>query len=219
MLGPVRRSAALVFLLSATSVACGASYQSVYEGDVRFEHCYRLDAEATATHEAKLSCWQTWTKNHTPGQTRDRVEYALSRERALLAGDTRPAGPSFLLTADAEPRTRPADSSGPSVACPLPSTPFESPPTTLPPKPAPSAAVSSSENKALTSSQLCVQDCGNGFTTCATKCKKPGCVNKCGELAKSCIADCLLASVETPAALPSKAGAHAEHAPAWVSCG
>ena len=179
--------------LVLASAACGASYQSVYEGDVRFEHCYRLDAEASVSHDAKLACWQDWTKEYTRAQTRDRVEYALSRERALLAGDQRVVGPSILADEGSPVRPVAAVVSGPSIACPLPSSAFEAPPPTLPEvAPAPSVAVSAAATADnLSPSQACVKDCGNSFTTCATKCKKQSCVSKCGDLAKSCIGECL----------------------------
>jgi len=33
-------------LTSGASIgACAASYQSIYEGDIRFEHCYRVDED------------------------------------------------------------------------------------------------------------------------------------------------------------------------------
>jgi hypothetical protein len=81
-------------------------------------------------------------------------------------------------------------SSGPAIACPLPASPYENPPATLP-APTPVASVAK-DPPGMTTSQLCVRDCGNQFTTCATKCKRSTCVTKCGDLAKSCIGDCLL---------------------------
>jgi hypothetical protein len=169
--------------------ACGASYQSVYEGDVRFEHCYHLDADVAVAPNARLACWTEWTQRYTAGQTRDRVEYALGRQRTLLAGDGRPTGPVILT--GAETPTPPPVSSGPAIACPLPSTPYESPPATLAvARPAPVASVALSD-VGLPPTQACVKDCGDAFTGCATKCKKTPCVTKCGELAKSCISECL----------------------------
>jgi hypothetical protein len=193
---PQNRRAARCFTLcvastSAVLAACGASYQSVYEGDVRFEHCYRLDADAAISSPARLGCWSDWTAHHTVGQTRDRVEYALGRERALRIGDTRPAGPS-LVTGIESTRVETV-LSNPSIATPIPATPFESPPITLAASaPTASAAlVSAQPPPELTSGQQCVQECGRTFTKCATACGRSSCVNKCGDLAKLCIGQCL----------------------------
>ena len=186
----MRRFAALLALVGAAlATACGASYHSVYEGDVRFEHCYRLDADATVSTKARLACWADWTKLRTDGQTRDRVEYALARERALLAGDERPSGPGFLIAPGVAAAAL-VSASGPAIACPLPSSPFENPPATLAPPPT-ASVVAIADPPALSPTQLCVRDCGNGFTSCATKCKRPTCVSKCGDLVKACVSDCL----------------------------
>ena len=175
-------------MLAGTSLACGASYQSVYEGDVHFERCYKLDSEANLESSRKLACWSRWIEHHTGGQTRDRVEYASGRERALRSGDNRAAGPVFNTSERVAGLTS-TSSSGPAVMAPLPMTAFESPPITMP-APPPSAPVSA-DPPGLSPTQLCVRDCGQTFTGCATACKKPTCVNKCGELAKSCIGNCL----------------------------
>ena len=74
-------------LLPAAAVvadlACGPSFQTIYENDARFEHCYALDDSATASLDKKARCWRDWKEHHTFGQTRDRVEYAQSRYVAL----------------------------------------------------------------------------------------------------------------------------------------
>ena len=184
----MRRIAAGLTLAAALGTgACGASYHSVYEGDVRFEHCYRLDSDGSVAAKARLACWSDWTTARTGGQTRDRVEYALARERTLLAGDERASGPGFLL-GSASTMAALLAASGPAIACPLPSSLYENPPATLPP---PSAPVAAQDPPEMTTSQICVRDCGNRFTTCATSCKRSTCVTKCGDLAKACIADCL----------------------------
>ena len=179
--------------LALGGLACGASYQSVYEGDVRFEHCYRLDTDGTISHDAKLSCWSDWTRSHTVGQTRDRVEYALGRERALLGGAGQPAG--LVLVSSAAGAGVEGAASGPTIACPLPPNAFEAPPPTMVAAPTASASASvalvSAATADLSSNQICIQDCGHAFTTCATHCKKPPCVSRCGDLAKHCISECL----------------------------
>src|SRR5438132_1270050 len=67
--------------------ACGPSFQTIYENDARFEHCYAIDDSATSTLDQKARCWKDWKEHHTFGQTRDRVEYAQSRSVALNQAD------------------------------------------------------------------------------------------------------------------------------------
>ena len=72
--------------------SCGPSAQSIYEGDVRFEHCYRLDLELEVASSHRQACWTTWLDRYTYGQSRDRLEYARRRVRAFASGDAnRPA--------------------------------------------------------------------------------------------------------------------------------
>lgn len=79
----LRNLAAATCAALTTSTACSLTYQSLYEGDVRFEHCYRLDEEKQVPIAEKQRCWHDWTQKDTYGQARDRIEYALARERAL----------------------------------------------------------------------------------------------------------------------------------------
>jgi hypothetical protein len=67
---------------------CGPSVQSVYEGNVRFEHCYRLDLDANIAAGHREACWRSYTERYHYGQTKDRIEYARRRIRALASGDT-----------------------------------------------------------------------------------------------------------------------------------
>lgn len=64
-------------------VGCGYSLQLTYESDRYFEHCMALDTHEEIKSPHKLQCWQTWLKDYTYGQTRDRIEFALRRIRAL----------------------------------------------------------------------------------------------------------------------------------------
>ena len=81
----------LVFLgpCAMLCAACGPSVQSIYEGNVRFEHCYRLDIDPHIAPTHREACWREWKQTYTYGQTRDRVEYAERRIRALAWGDDR----------------------------------------------------------------------------------------------------------------------------------
>jgi hypothetical protein len=72
----------------AAGSACGPSVQSIYEGDVRFEHCYRLDLDPNIAAGHRQTCWQQWAERYSYGQTSDKIQYARRRLRALAAGDT-----------------------------------------------------------------------------------------------------------------------------------
>ena len=67
--------------------ACGPSVQSIYEGNVRFEHCYRLDLEVDTAPTHREACWKEWLGLYTYGQPRDRIEYARRRAQAFASGD------------------------------------------------------------------------------------------------------------------------------------
>lgn len=74
------------------ALACGPSVQSIYEGNVRFEHCYRLDLEQDVASTHRQACWSAWLDRYTYGQSRDKLEYARRRVRAFSGGDVdRPA--------------------------------------------------------------------------------------------------------------------------------
>ncbi|HEX2880882.1 MAG TPA: hypothetical protein VHO25_15225 [Polyangiaceae bacterium] len=72
---------ASVLLLSGAS--CGPSFEAVYEGNVRFEHCYRLDRDEKIASSHREYCWKQWVQAYTYGQPQDRVEYAKRRIRVL----------------------------------------------------------------------------------------------------------------------------------------
>jgi hypothetical protein len=166
----------------------------VYENDVHFEHCYAVDASPTMPHNVKLQCWAEWSQRFSQGQARDRVEYALARQRALLSGAD---DPSARIAIGAQPSSAPPPlAASPVVASPLPRSPYEGPPATMAlasAAPAPSAAppAPAKPEKNLSPTQLCARDCGEAFTGCATACQRSTCYNRCGELARKCIAECL----------------------------
>ena len=81
---PVRFRAAILLLVMG---ACGPSAQSIYEGNVRFEHCYRLDLEVDTAPTHREACWKEWLSMYTYGQPRDRIEYARRRVHAFAGGD------------------------------------------------------------------------------------------------------------------------------------
>jgi hypothetical protein len=130
MTSPTRAlSAWLAVLLAsalAPSVSCSAGISAVYEGDVRFEHCMALDLAAAESGEApelgpplRKACWTEWRKFYTFGQTRDRVEWADRRVRALSGEAVEAPSASCQLAPSsltaAPPRTAPPAGATPLV--------------------------------------------------------------------------------------------------------
>ncbi len=117
----IRRMRSAVVLLglacgTAASLGCGASMRTVVESDMRFEHCYRIDDDASAPAESKRGCWHDWVSHYTRGQDRNRVDYAKERLRVLsLAPVTSPV---------AQPTS--------TMAGPKPSSPYAPPPAITP---------------------------------------------------------------------------------------
>lgn len=69
---------------------CGPSIQSIHEGSVRFEHCYRLDLDPKIALSHRHACWEQWLEVYSFGQSRDRLEHARRRVEELTAGDPNP---------------------------------------------------------------------------------------------------------------------------------
>ena len=91
-LGPPALFLAAALVTLGVAASCGPSVQSIYEGNVRFEHCYRLDLDLDVAPTHREACWKRWLSTYTYGQPRDRIEYARRRVRAFAAGDSsRPA--------------------------------------------------------------------------------------------------------------------------------
>jgi hypothetical protein len=90
----------LLGLVVGCLASCGPSVQTIYEGNLRFEHCYRLDLDARTATGHRHVCWQRWLDTYSFGQARDRIEYARRRVRSIEGGDVdRPR-----LNVDSEPR-------------------------------------------------------------------------------------------------------------------
>ncbi|HEY5958341.1 MAG TPA: hypothetical protein VIV60_17375 [Polyangiaceae bacterium] len=69
------------------TTACGPSVQFIYESNIRFEHCYRLDFDEQIAPPHRRACWAEWLSLYSAKQTQDRVEYAQRRIRAIDSGD------------------------------------------------------------------------------------------------------------------------------------
>jgi hypothetical protein len=123
MVQGARRASAALVALATSLVACGPSFQAIYEGDQRFEHCYALDDNPTSSMADKGNCWRDWMQNYTYGQTRDRVEYAAVRQRAL-SRVAMPTDEAMMAAAPGQVVSR-------SVATPAPTSAFAPPPKTM----------------------------------------------------------------------------------------
>jgi len=95
----VRRSS---IAIAVATCACGPSFQTIYENDARFEHCYALDESGTKSLAQKAACWKDWKEHHTFGQTRDRVDYAQSRYLALSQVPDLPTDEAMMQAAPGE---------------------------------------------------------------------------------------------------------------------
>jgi hypothetical protein len=69
------------------AVGCGPSVQLIYEGNLRFEHCYRLDLDEHISPTHRQACWSEWVHYYAKDQTQDRVDYAKRRIEAIRSGD------------------------------------------------------------------------------------------------------------------------------------
>jgi len=102
---------------------CGPSFQALYEGDARFEHCYAIEEDGVVSLQKKADCWRDWTDHYTFGQTRDRVQYASMRYRALTSTN--------LPTDEGMMSAAPGEGNGEGNATTLaPTNAFAPPPTT-----------------------------------------------------------------------------------------
>lgn len=182
--------------LAATAFAllgCGPSVQSIYEGSVRFEHCYRLDLELDVTTSHRQACWNTWLDRYTYGQPRDRLEYARRRVRAFAVGD---ADPPSLKIGAGEPEQ---ESRQFYLVVPAPTSVHASPPpiatrvnTPSEPPPNPTAAPAAKTAKPAPGED-CAGACRSAFSSCGDACaegaKSTAC-RSCDPDYKKCMQRC-----------------------------
>jgi hypothetical protein len=163
-------------------VACGPSFQAVYECDVRFEHCYALDQKSVSV-EAKKSCWREWLQGYTYGQSRDRVEYAGTRVSELSLDPTLPS--------EEGPHARPAHAH--NVAAPVPTNAFAPPPNMVEHPADPPAPSASGGGAAHPSTHAPGEDCTAGcqekWKSCHETCKAAAC-GGCDKIYRGCVPGC-----------------------------
>jgi hypothetical protein len=168
------------------AAGCGPSFQAVYEGDVRFEHCYALDANTSAPATAKKDCWRDWTHNYTYGQSRDRIEYAgtrlseLSLDQSLPSEDSR-ARTALVGNAPHKPRL---------VAAPVPTNAFAPPPNTMTDdKPPHATEAFHAPVPPHAPGADCADGCAMAWKTCRDVCTDKTC-DACDKAYKLCVPAC-----------------------------
>lgn len=121
------RAAALIAVVSSlgAGLACGPSFQVIYEGNARFEHCYALEENPQSPVHDKTSCWRDWSEHYTYGQTRDRIHYATARYVALSQATNLPTDEALMMAA---PGVTPRES---TITAPAPTNAFAPPPKVL----------------------------------------------------------------------------------------
>jgi hypothetical protein len=138
--------------LIAGATACGPSIQSIHEGSVRFEHCYRLDLDPKIAPAHRHACWEQWLKVYSFGQSRDRLEHARERVTTLEAGDPNP--PTLDLETSAPSTTRQFYMSTPAPVIVHAPTPPAAPTPTV----------------ALEPTDACVAQCAEAKKACLDRC-------------------------------------------------
>jgi hypothetical protein len=197
MTGVRSRLAALAIVATVASLAaggalgCGPSFQSIYEGDVRFEHCYAVDESQRAPGSEKLACWHDWLRTYTYGQTADRVEYAAARYHLLKTGDA-----PFALDALADgPTERPTARQ--TIGGPEPTSAFAPPPNVAPPPPASTQRSEPMSVAARPPGSECGDDCSRSWRECRQSCKDGEC-SRCDASSRSCMSACFVDEKPAP---------------------
>ncbi len=174
-----------IFLALLACGACGPSFQAIYEGDARFEHCYALEENPLTSMPKKADCWRDWSEHYTYGQTRDRVQYAIARYVALSEASTAPTDEAMMLAAPGmTPRVT-------SISAPAPTNAFAPPPKVL--SDVPDADVERPKERAsdrikvvtgsphnpdaspgsVPPSQACADGCLTDYRACGAQCVGP----------------------------------------------
>jgi len=176
----VRRRALLLIATGPTLVVgyasgCGPSVQSIHEGTVRFEHCYRLDLDPAIAPTHRLACWRDWSQTHAYGQTRDRIEYARRRIQALAAGERETLELQVATATGPEPQpTEQPEAPAPTSAHAPP------PPTVSAPAPANDSASGPADagpkvDAATGPFADCLKGCNTQWRDCEARCSdEPG---------------------------------------------
>jgi hypothetical protein len=185
----------ICFFVAIAAAGCKwshQSYPSAYEGEVRFEHCYRLDEECTASPEQRRRCWRDWVRSYTYGQSRDRIDYATRRERALAQAQANGENAPPAIAAVDPARVR-------AAASPTPTSAFAPPPRTVSPDggtdvpslPVLALAASAEGVRRTSPGSLCAGSCGSAWLECGQGCNKTAaCLARCDDHYRTCMRGC-----------------------------
>jgi hypothetical protein len=165
-------------LAAVVLVACGPSFQAVYEGDVHFEHCNALD-EGSASMDARKECWRDWLHGYTYGQSRDRVEYGATRYSQLSLDPTLPSEDVKEGSASASRRI---------VAGPVPTNAFAPPPNVIDGHTSNPQGASPATTTHAPGAD-CADGCAQHWTTCRSACRAAGC-DACDLTYRMCMPGC-----------------------------
>jgi hypothetical protein len=169
--GRARLLVALSALLcvALAPLACGPSVQSIYEGDVRFEHCYRLDLDLNIAPTHREACWKQWLTSYTYGQPRDRIEYARRRVRAFASGDV--TRPTLATGSESRPQRREF-----YLVVPEPTSAHAPPPPTATPvyTDAGPPVASSTATPTRAPGASCADECTRSWRSCGAACGPGG---------------------------------------------
>lgn len=151
-------------------VGCGPSFQAVYEGNARFEHCYALEENPQVAMPQKATCWREWSEHYTYGQTRDRIHYATARYVALTEAREIPTDEALMMAAPGETPRRS------SITAPAPTNAFAPPPKTLDQSaetkttsamaPLPTMVLDAGPPPAPLPAAACTDTCGGAYKAC-----------------------------------------------------
>jgi len=174
--------------------ACGPSFQIIYEGDVRFEHCYAVDESPTTPIKEKADCWRDWMKNYTYGQTRDRIEYAAGRQTALTVAPQSPTDEALMEAAPGGGVRKNV------ISAPMPSSPYVAPPATMQEETKPDAGVAAKPSAAPVQrapGAECIDTCSKEWSGCRDGCTGKAC-EACDATHKACARACYSDKPATP---------------------
>jgi len=179
------------------ALACGPSFQAIYEGNARFEHCYALEENPQVPMPDKAACWRDWSEHYTYGQTRDRIHYATARYVALSQAPSLPTDEALMMAAPGEtPRAT-------TITAPAPTNAFAPPPKVLDPGDAKrtgahpgeagdipmlsiDAGAPSSAHAPTLPGATCADACSSSYRSCGGGCETTDAAAPPGEKAKAC---------------------------------
>lgn len=184
---------------SVGAFACGPSFQAVHDGEARFEHCYALDERPNEPLARKADCWDDWAKHYTYGQTRDRVQYAMQRARALSQVPNLPTDEAMMSAA-------PGEGVRNAAAAPAPTSAFAPPPKTMEAADAGNGVDAAAPGNGRDgrdghdgagnepsvpkpAALSCADDCESTWINCRTQCRTKKC-DECERTYKGCLRKC-----------------------------